>query len=134
MNRLERFRSLGLAVAMACASTACAATAEGPAFVLVNRSDVPIAIYPGSIVAPCSTLEFTDDEVRAGNERRDRAFGDDSWVPEGAVRLDRGVDGRPAGSTVALTLVVSAREPQLLAGRPDDADLPPCGGEPLGIE
>ncbi len=120
------------------ATGACSLLPGDTAVLIVhNRSAVPIALYPGAIIEPCSEVEFDRGAVNAGNARLNQAMDSDpehSWVPRGAVRFSRGISGRPVGSTEPMTVVVSAGEPHQQLGRIAPGELPACGGEPVGID
>ena len=131
--KLSRFVTMLVAVMVSAASTAC-----GPerALVVVNRSDAPLAIWPGVVVEPCSSIELTREAVDAANERFDAAFdrGDFTWVPPGAVQYRRGISGAPIGAPKPLVLVVSGiADPTYTYGSIDTEAMPPCGGQPVGV-
>ncbi len=108
----------------------CAAT---PDYVLVNRSDVPIALAPDVQLGPCSASAFTKAELDAAGE----AFlklameGDYSWVPADAVVLTRGIPGPRNGAPRPMTFVISGDAlPRIIEGPVQEAELPACGGKP----
>lgn len=103
-----------------------------------NRSDVPIALYPDVTVPPCSTIELNQAAIDAGKARFDAAFAsgdfDGAWVPAGAVQFLTGVPPRRIGEIEPVTVVVSGvAEPRFVLGRVPEVELPPCGGQPVGI-
>jgi hypothetical protein len=109
---------------------ACAVT---PDYVLVNRSDVAIAIAPNVQIAPCSAANFTESELKAAGEAfLERAMeGDFSWVPADAVALTGGIPGPRIGAPRPMIFVISGSNlPQVFYGPLEESDLPACGGEP----
>ena len=126
-------RAVAVAVLLALAVAACDVL-PGPAIVVFhNRSAVAIALLPGMAVAPCSTAEFDQDDLDAGNAR----WQEDplqSWIPEGAIEYG-GISGGTVGSTEPITVIVSGvTMPREVEGRVSSAALPPCGGAPLGVQ
>jgi hypothetical protein len=135
-------RLLALAVCLALAAGACSVLPGPTVLVFDNRSAVPVALYPDAIVGPCSTMEFDRAAIDHGKAALDAAFRKDgtdgtfdSWVPAGAVHYQAGIPGRRIGATEPTTVVVSALPLRVeVAARVPEAQLPPCGGDPVGIQ
>ena len=136
LARVKRLFLISLGLALA--ATACSIVPSPAVLVFHNRSDVPIALYPDVIIAPCSTAELDSAAIDQGKARFDEAFmsdeGFDAWVPAGAVRFQVGIQGRRIGATEPLTVVVSALPLRVEDRRLAPAELPDCGGEPVGIQ
>jgi hypothetical protein len=103
-----------------------------PDYVIINRSDAVLAILPGIVVGPCSTGEYSKEELTAAGrfviEDEFREF--DSWAPPGAIEAP-GPPGPPIGAPKPTILVISGSEaPQVAFGFIPDAALGPCGGQP----
>ncbi len=114
-----------------------AACAPAPALVLINRSGVDIAFLPGVIVPSCDRLSLSREELTAAQGELERWFWSgaeaDAWVPADAVQFTRGLSGAPSGAPDPMAVVISSQDPQMVHGYVP-AELPPCGGDPVGIE
>jgi hypothetical protein len=134
VNQRLWFLSAGVVVALG-----LAACGPAPELVLVNRSARDIAFLPGVTVPSCQTLEVTGEQLSAAQAEFDRwwteaqpdVFG---WVPAGALHFERGLVGAPVGAPDPMTVVISSQAEPLVTHGFVPADLPACGGEPVGIE
>lgn len=103
----------------------------------MNRSGRDVAFYPEVVVPSCSSLSLTGAQTEAGRQALDAWLHDPespSWGPGNPVRFERGIVGRPIGAAKPTVIVVSSTaEPQVFDGFVP-SELPPCGGEPVGIE
>lgn len=103
-----------------------------------NRSATQIALYPGVVIEPCSTMVFDRSAVDRGNLRLQEEFlrtgTSDGWVPRGAALFAAGIPGRPDGAAAPMSVVASSQPLQVGLGSIDPSELPPCGGMPLGID
>ena len=105
-----------------------------PDFVLINRSEVSLAIAPGVVVDACSSKAFTQAQLEAaGRELVERTMNDDfSWIPANAALLEGGIRGSRIGAPKPMTYVVSgASSPQVVYGRVAEEALPACVGKPV---
>ena len=130
-----RAAALMIAAVVGLAPIACT---EAPEHVIVNRSGRTIAFAPGVVVPPCQSVELTRRQVSAARAEAKRWFREESdplgWVPPDTVHFQRGVMGAPIGAPNPLSLVITSEaEPQVVHGFVP-TDLPPCGGEPMGID
>ena len=87
---------------------------QSPAdFVLVNRSDVPLAFAPGIIVAPCSEASYDESTLRAAGDKlvelnlNDIDGDEETWIPDGAINVD-GVPPRRIGSPSPMHFVIGS--------------------------
>lgn len=123
---------------LALATSACSILPSPAVLVFHNRSDARIALYPDVIIEPCSTMEFDGAAIDQGKARSVEAVvsdeGFDAWVPAGAVQFQAGIPGRRIGATEPLTVVVSALPIRIEEHRLAPAELPDCGGDPVGIQ
>ena len=105
-----------------------------PQLVLVNRSAAAITVGPGVIVPPCTTVALKpDDYEMARAQGIAMAERGERWsAPEGAlVWNDWGVSG---SGPVTFSLIVSGSAgPESQRGTVPEDQLPPCGGDPVGI-
>ena len=132
-------RPFAVALCLALAAGACGVLPEPTVLVFDNRSAVPVALYPDAIVGPCSRMEFDRAAIDRGKAALDAAFRKDgtfdSWVPAGAVQYQAGIPSRRIGATEPTTVVVSALPLRVeVAARVPEAQLPACGGDPVGIQ
>ena len=98
-------RTVPVAVLLALAVAACDVLPGPAVLVFHNRSAVDIALLPGTTVAACSTAEFDQGDLDAGNARwQEDPF--QSWVPEGAIEYG-GIGGGTVRSTEPITVIVS---------------------------
>jgi hypothetical protein len=125
-------------LALALATAACSILPSPAVLVFHNRSDARIALYPEVIIEPCSTMEFDRAAIDQGKARLDEEImsdeGFDGWVPAGVVQFQAGIPGRRMGATEPLTVVVSALPIRIEDHRLAPAELPDCGGEPVGVQ
>lgn len=102
-------------------------------YVLVNRTQTAVAISPELILEPCADVVISSEELRVAGERLVELTlaGDFSWVPAGAVVLTGGVPGRPIGSTLPLTFIITSTSAPITVNGPVPAEeYPPCEGAP----
>lgn len=115
-----------LAAAIGFAVVACGS----PGLTIINRTAVPISPAPDYIVAPCTSVWFSEGDLeRMSALTTHWAMGLIVDRPAaGVARMDTlySVPGRP------YYLITSIREPELLADPPQPADLPVCEGQPRG--
>ena len=121
-----------------CLVVAGACSPSGPTvLVIANRSDATLALYPTAIIAPCSTLELDQKAIDAGKAAFDQAMTRDSdptkWVPAGDVQFGQEIPPRDANATEPMTVVVSSQPFRAVEGRVPAAEMPSCGGQPVGL-
>jgi hypothetical protein len=113
-----------------CASPVPAATPP-PLIHMVNRSNTPLVLGPGVMIPACGSVSSTFEAYEAARMNAIQLMDGTLEVPPGAVLWDSPVFAGPEGE---VTVVVSSTGP--LAAHPgvvEEADLPPCGGAPVGV-
>lgn len=130
--------ALCAAVFLALAAGACDAArpsgtpvADGPEYVIANRTTSTIAVAPRITVPPCSTNGYSELELRAAGRELERHLLDGrdmSWVPPGAVFLDSSLPGAPLGPPVQTTIVITSDRGIESFFGPVPSGLPECGG------
>jgi hypothetical protein len=100
---------------------------------IVNRSAIAISPAPGYVVAPCAERRFDASDLERMNALVVQyTLGTiDTWPPPGAARWEDGLMLNDDRSV--FLLITSVAKPQRLAERPQPADLPACGGIPVGV-
>jgi hypothetical protein len=133
---LSRAAVLGVVVASVVAACAAASPAQ---VTIANRSDATLTVGPGLVIPACgSTTTSIADYERARTKAGEMAINGQTWdAPAGALvwtdlALATGGGSLPSGT---VTLVVSSTaDPDARSGTVANDALPPCDGEPRGIE
>ena len=126
---IERLCFALLAVIMVHAAAACASRTE---LTLVNRSDLPVSLAPGFVVAPCSIASYGPTEIEAiKRSLRDWALAlSPDWPPPGVGRVDAWEvwPGRHS-----FLVISSAEGPRVMLDEAPADGWPLCGGSPQGV-
>ena len=135
-------RAARLVVLVATATVAACATTPAPSPARVdpiihfaNRSNTTLAVAPDLLIPACGSVSVTPAAYEASQTRGAKElFLDETWaVPPGAEYWN-GVAF--AGDPIRgdLTVVISSTAlPAVRRGVPVEADLPACGGAPVGV-
>ena len=135
-------RAARLVVLVATATVAACATTPAPSPARVdpiihfaNRSNTALAVAPDLLIPACGSASVTPAAYEASQTRGAKElFLDETWaVPPGAEYWN-GVAF--AGDPIQgdLTVVISSTAlPAVRPGVPAEADLPACGGAPMGV-
>jgi hypothetical protein len=102
-----------------------------PLIHMVNRSNTPLVLGPGVMIPACGSVSSTFEAYEAARMNAIQLMDGTLEVPLGALLWDSPVF---AGLEGEVTVVVSSTAP--LAAHPgvvEEADLPPCGGAPVGV-
>lgn len=120
---------LGWLAAWALVASASLAGCDGPAeLIVLNRTTVPLALYPGLTVDACAKARYTHEHMRAGVERL-MAELDDDWIPAGSVRYELPAYARAVGDEGPVVIAVTSRGAEFVTPGKADADAP-CEGRP----
>jgi hypothetical protein len=120
-------RGLRSLAAWALVASAWLAGCAGPTeLIVLNRTTVPLALYPGLTVDACGQARFTRDQLKAGVERLSAQVFDD-WVQPGSVRHELPAYSQAVGDDVPVVIAVTSQGDEFVA--PDQVDVDaPCEG------
>jgi hypothetical protein len=126
---------LGLAVAGVLAGCSAPDSAQ---VTIANRSDAVLTIGPGLVIQSCGMTTVSLADYQAVRDKGvQMAIEGETWdAPAGALVWDLPiVNARGTVPAGAITLVVtSTADPAVMSGTVAEDALPPCGGQPLGVE
>jgi hypothetical protein len=137
---MSRWAAAFVALAATAAVAACAAppapSATGAEALIhfANRSDTALAVAPDLLIPACGSASTTLAAYEASRTRGAQQLMDETWaVPPGAAFWNGVVfAGDPIQGDI--TVVISGTAPPgVRQGIPAEADLPACGGAPVGV-
>ena len=121
-------------IAACAASSAPSATPVEPLIHFANRSNTALAVAPDLLIPACGSASVTPAAYEASQTRGAKEMIEGTWtVPPGA-EFWYGITF--AGDPIQgdLTVVISSTAlPAVRQGITAEADLPACGGAPLGV-
>jgi hypothetical protein len=120
---------LGVALTSVVVLASCNSTAD---MIVVNRTTLALALFPGVTVPACGKGQFTGEQMQAGVERDfDQVF-EDEWIPEGAVAYSLPTVSRRVDDNIPIIILVTSAGAEV--GGLVVPGVDPCEGEPLVVE
>jgi hypothetical protein len=121
-----------IAALAGCRTGPVPAAPSPPLVHIVNRSNTALVLGPGFLIPACGAVSTTFEAYEAARMKVVQILDGTLEVPLGAVLWDSPVF---AGPEAEVTVVVSGTAPvAFMPGIVDEADLPNCGGHPIGVE
>ena len=123
------------AILAGCGSTTAPAATRAEALIhFANRSDTALAVAPDFLIPACGSASATPAAYEASRTQGAKVLMDGTWaVPPGAAFWN-GVAFAGDPIQADLTVVISSTAPPAARqGVPAEADLPACGGAPMGV-
>ncbi len=113
--------------------------AQAPAtLTIANRTDAALTVGPGIVIPACGLTTTTFDAYDAARLKAgEMAMNNQTWdAPPGAlVWTNLAFAFSDSASKTATTVVVtSTADPAVKTGTVAENALPPCGGQPVGVE